>query len=379
MARIGAVSIVVTLFIVVGAGGASASTQYAPIDRPGPPLTVDPGVLEASLACTGRLADAAVEPVLLVPATTVDSDQNFGFSYEPLLRAHGIPYCTSDLPGSNAFNMDPIQNRADFLVYAIRHMYGLANRRIAIVGASQGGMVERWPLRFWPDTRHMVADVVSLDGPNHGSLSANALCIPGCAPAIQQQTYHSHFIQAINSIQETFAGIDYSDIYTYTDDFVEPNLPGSSTVALAGPGTITNISIQQICPTMIAEHLMLAASNPVAAELTLDAITHPGPAVRTRIGRAVCAQLPFAMPGISTRTSATGLASAAAQVAHELLTYPKVTAEPTLPCYVFASCTLATRAPGTPRLPARSLAPQGSRADALATAFRESAASSASA
>jgi hypothetical protein len=345
MTRIGAASICVAMFMLVGAGGASASTQYAPIDRPGPSLTVDPAVLEASLACNGQLANAAVEPVLLLPATTVDSEQNFGFSYEPFLRAHGIPYCTSDLPGSNAFNMDPIQNRADFLVYAIRHMYGVANRKLAIVGASQGGMVERWPLRFWPDTRHMVADVVSLDGPNHGSLSANALCILPCAPAIRQQTYHSHFIQAINSIRETFAGIDYTDIYTYTDDFVEPDLPGDSTVALAGPGTITNISIQQICPTMIAEHLMLAASNPVAAELALDAITHPGPADPPRIGHAVCAQLPFAMPGISTRASATGLASAAAQVARELLTYPKVTTEPKLPCYVFASCTTTSTQP----------------------------------
>jgi hypothetical protein len=334
------VAIAAALTITLSASGdaLAATPVYAPLDRPGPALTVPAGQLAASLACNGNLAAPGVEPVLLLPATTVDSAQNFGWSYEPFLRAHGIPYCTSDLPGTDAFNMDPIQNRADYIVYAIRHMYALAGRRIAIIGASQGGMVERWPLRFWPDTRQMVADVVSLDGPNHGSLTANALCLLPCAPAIKQQTYQSQFIRAINSYQETFAGIDYTDISTYTDDFVEPNLPGDSTVALSGPGNITNVAIQQICPTMIAEHLMLAASNPVAAELALDAITHDGPADPARISRNVCIDLPMAMPGIGTATSLKGLAAATVQVAKELVTYPKVTREPALPCYVFASC-----------------------------------------
>ena len=343
MTRTATVGIVLGLAVLAGAGQASASAIYAPVERSGPALTVDPAVLASSLSCDGQLADATVEPVLLLPATTVDSEQNFGFSYEPFLRAQGIPYCASDLPGSDAFNMDAIQNRADYLVYAIRYMYNLAKRPIAMIGASQGGMVERWPLRFWPDTRRMVADVVSLDGPNHGSLAANALCLVPCAPAIFQQTYQSHFMQALNSIQETFAGIDYTDIYTYTDDFVEPNLPGDSTVVLDGPGNITNISIQQICPAMIAEHLMVALSNPVAAELAVDAITHPGPADPARISRAVCGDLPFAMPGINTATSLNGLAAGTVQVANELVTYPKVTSEPALPCYVFASCTTARR------------------------------------
>jgi hypothetical protein len=338
MTRI-AVAVAASLTLALASSASASTPAYAPVNHPGPALTVPAGQLAASLVCNGDLSAAGVEPVLLLPATTIDSAKNFGWSYEPFLHAHGIPYCTSDLPGSDAFNMDPIQNRADYIVYAIRHMYALAGHPIAIIGASQGGMVERWPLRFWPDTRAMVADVISLDGPNHGSLSANALCVVACAPAIKQQTYQSHFIRAINSYQETFAGISYTDIYTYTDDFVEPDLPGDSTVALSGPGDITNVAIQQICPTMVAEHLMLASSNPVAAELALDAITHPGPGDPARISRSVCSELPMAMPGVSTATSIKGLAVATEQVAHELATYPWVTSEPQLPCYVFASCT----------------------------------------
>jgi len=344
MSRTGVVRALLTAVItLVSVEGAAAAPRYAPVNRRGPRLAVAPALLAGSLACSGSLKQPGIEPVLLAPATTIDSAQNFGWSYEPFLRARGIPFCTSDLPGNDAFNMDPIQNRADYLVYAIRYMYKASGRKLAIIGASQGGMVERWPLRFWPDTRAMVADMVSLDGPNHGSLTANALCVAPCAPAIRQQTYESHFIRALNSYQETFAGIDYTDIYSYTDDFVEPNLPGDSTVALAGPGTVTNVAIQQICPTMLAEHLMAATSNPVAAELALDAITHAGPADAARISRAVCAGLPMAMPGIDTITSIKGLTAATIQVARELATYPKVSTEPALPCYVFASCRRSRR------------------------------------
>jgi triacylglycerol esterase/lipase EstA (alpha/beta hydrolase family) len=321
----------------VGPATANAAAPYAPIDQPGPALTVPQAQLAASLRCTGTLAHAPVEPVLLVASTAVDSDQNFAWSYEPVLRNRGIPYCTSDLPGADAENMDDIENRADYLVYAIRTMYRASGERIALIGGSQGGEAERLPLRFWPDTRAMVADVIALDSPNHGSITVNALCAITCAPALWQQTYGSHFIQALNSGQETFAGISYTDIATYTDDFVEPDLPGDSSVFLDGPGDITNVAIQDICPLAVADHLLLASTNPIAVALALDAIAYPGPADPSRIDRSVCGAGPFAS-GVPLGESISGFAAAAAQVAGQLALAPRVSAEPALTCYVTASC-----------------------------------------
>jgi hypothetical protein len=321
----------------VGAARAEADAAYAPIDQPGPALSVPQAQLAASLRCTGSLVSAPVGPVLLVASTAVDSTENFSWSYEPVLRNRGIPYCTSDLPGADAENMDDIQNRADYLVYAIRTMYRASGQRIAMIGASQGGEAERWALRFWPDTRALVADVIALDSPNHGSLTVNGLCAITCAPALWQQTYESQFIQALNSGQETFAGISYTDIATYTDDFVEPDLPGDSTVFLDGPGEITNVAIQDICPLAVADHLLVASTNPIAVALALDAITHPGPANPARIDRSVCEAGLFA-PGVPIADSISGFAAAAAQVAGELALAPRVGAEPALACYFNASC-----------------------------------------
>lgn len=322
----------------VGVASAQAAATYAAIDQPGPALSVPQAQLAASLRCTGTLADASVEPVLLVASTAVDSAENFSWSYEPVLRDRGIPYCTTDLPGADAENMDDIQNRADYLVYAIRTMYRASGQRIALIGASQGGEAARWPLRFWPDTRAMVADVIALDSPNHGSLTVNALCAITCAPALWQQTYESQLIQALNSGQETFAGISYTDIATYTDDFVQPNLPGDSTVFLDGPGEITNVAIQDICPLAIADHLLVASTNPIAVALALDAITRPGPANPAGIDRGVCEAGLFA-PGVPIGESLSGFAAAAAQVADQLALAPRVDAEPGPVCYLTASCT----------------------------------------
>lgn len=312
--------------------------QFAPLDQSAPPLTTPLAQLQGSLTCSAGLADAKTEPVLLIPATGVDSASNFSWSWEPFLTAHGIPWCASDQPGAAATNMTDMVNRVDYLVYAIRYMYAVSGRKIGMIGASQGGMIERWPLRFFPDTRSMVDDVISLDGDNHGTLDGNLICtLSLCAPSFWQQAIGSNFVTALNSYQETFPGISYTDISTDTDDIVLPNLPGiATTTPLSGPGDISNISIQQICPLMVAEHLMLASSNPVAAELALDALTHAGPGQASAVPASTCAMAPDAMPGIPFLTTQAGAASVIAGFAIATATAPLVSAEPALPSYVYA-------------------------------------------
>ena len=325
-------SIVLGAGLLAGAGSAGAIT-YAPVDTPGPALSVPRALLRAALSCESQVRHAARTPVLLVPGTTVNPTE-FTWNWEPALTARGIPWCTIDLPGDA---MGDIQTAGEYVVYAIRTMHKLAGRKIDIVGHSQGGMVPRWALRFWPDTRAMVDDMIGLSPSNHGTVDALGLCLPGCAPAIWQQRTGSNFDAALNSGDETFPGISYTDIYTDTDEVVVPNLgPAASSALHGGGGEIANIAIQQVCPLDLTEHLGIGTYDNTAWAIALDALTHPGPADPARVPRSTCSD--GFMPGVNPHTFAVQFGITDALVATTLLTYPHVSAEPPLACYVTASC-----------------------------------------
>ncbi|MDX6617122.1 MAG: hypothetical protein QOD60_2213 [Solirubrobacterales bacterium] len=326
-----------SLIVLAAIAPASASADFAPVDKPGPPLSVPQAALDASMTCTGNVAGATRAPVLLVPATAVNPHANYSWNWEPALSALNIPWCTVELPGNS---MGDIQVAGEYVVHAIRKMYAVAGRKIAIIGHSQGGMLPRWALRFWPDTRGMVDDQIGFAGSNHGTVVAAPVCLPGCSPAFQQQRSDSEFTKALNSGQETFPGISYTEVYTHTDWVVVPNLDSSGSSSLhGGGGDISNVAVQDICPLDLNEHLLLGTIDPVAYALAIDALTHPGPANPSRVAAGVCLQ--GLMPGVNPLTFATDLASAATVLATTIATYPHVSSEPPLACYV-----LATGCPG---------------------------------
>jgi triacylglycerol esterase/lipase EstA (alpha/beta hydrolase family) len=299
-----------------------------PAGAAGPPLTVGPSRLAAALHCRGGLGEGPT-PVLLVPGTTLAPDVNFDWNYEPALSASGRSWCAVTIPGHG---MGDIQVAGQYIVYAIRAMHAAAHRRISIVGYSQGGMSPRWALKWWPDTRAMVDDFVSIDGSNHGSLDANALCTLGCAPSIWQQRAGSAFLQALNAGAETYAGISYTQVYSLEDEVVVPNFGSAASTPLhTGGGAISNVAVQSLCPVHLADHITMGTSDPVAYALVQDALTHAGPASAARIDRAVCLRL--ALPGITPTELVAGTLRVGAQAGAQLAGYPHVKAEPPLAAY----------------------------------------------
>jgi Lipase (class 2) len=310
----------------------SSTGPYAPLNQPGPPLDVPQSALAASLTYTANVVHAKTNPILLVAGTTMTPDINFSWNYERAFKEQNIPFCTVTLPNHE---MSDIQTAGEYIAYAIRHIHQISGRKVDILGYSQGGMVPRWALRFWPDTRAMVDDLVAIDPSNHGTLDANALCLTPSAPAIWQQQENSHFLQALNSGAETFAGISYTVIYSRTDEVVFPNLNAEGCSALhTGQGQIANIAVQDICPSDVSEHLAMGSFDPVAYALAMDAFTHPGPANPARIPPSV--GLSLFQPGVDPLTFATNYANYVANAATVLATSPRVNAEPPLAPYVFA-------------------------------------------
>ena len=186
--------------------------------------------------------------------------------------------------------MSDIQVSAEYVVAAIRAMHERSGQRVAIVGFSQGGMIGRWALRFWPDTRDQVAEVIGIDPSNHGTLDAYPVCAAaGCAPAFWQQQTLSAFTTALNSRAETFAGIDYTSMWTPTDEVVVPNLgPAPSSALTTGGGRRANISTFDVCPGHVAEHLSMGTFDAVATRWSSTPSSTTARRGPSRVDRAAC-------------------------------------------------------------------------------------------
>lgn len=324
---------------VLAAPAYAVGGAYAPVDRPGPPLSVPTAKLKASLSCTPGVAREHRNPILLVPGTNLDPSSNYSWNYERAFAALKWAYCTVTLP---YHTMGDIQVAGEYVVYALRAVAKLAGRQVDVLGYSQGGMLPRWALRFWPDTRRLVHAYVALDPSNHGTLDANATCQQHCAPADWQQAAGSHFYGALNSFAETFAGIDYTVVYSRTDEIVVPNLDASGSSSLhTGKGRIANIAVQQICPNDTSDHLAMGSYDPVGYALAIDAFSHESLADPARIPATVCAE-PF-QPGVNPATFPSDYAAYLAAIGNAEETAPQVSAEPPLECYVFAACRIAGR------------------------------------
>ncbi|HEX8122832.1 MAG TPA: hypothetical protein VF549_16385 [Solirubrobacteraceae bacterium] len=310
----------------------------------GPALSIPQQQLDAALQCPASLAGASRAPVLLVPGTNLEPRANYDWNYEPALTAAKIPWCAVELP---RYAMGDIQDSAEYVVAALRRMGAESERRVSIVGFSQGGMIGRWALRWWPDTRALVEDLVGLAPSNHGTLTARPACAAQCPAAYWQQTDTAQFIKALNSGPETFAGIDYTVAFTRDDEVVTPNADAQtgSSALRTGDGRISNTRIQDVCPNDTADHLVLGSYDPVGWALALDALTHDGPADPARLDpAAICAQ-PF-MPGVDPAAFPANWGRYLAAVGEGSRQAEQVGAEPPLKCY--AAGTWADGGAGAP-------------------------------
>ncbi|MBF4161289.1 esterase/lipase family protein [Nocardioides acrostichi] len=313
------------------AAGALITSAPAQAAATGPAFSAPDSTIDAAVTCDGDLSSSSKTPVLLVPGTTLTPAINFSWNYEKVFSAQGRPWCAVTLPNHA---MSDIQVAGEYVARAIRTTYAQAGRRIDVLGFSQGGMVPRWALKYWPDTRAMVDDLVGLDPSNHGTLDAHPICaLPGgCAPAFWQQRTGSDFLTALNDGPETWAGISYTQIYTATDEVVVPNVdPAASSALHTGAGAISNVMVQSICPVHVSEHLSMGTSDPVGYALALDAFDHAGPAKASRISRTVCLRDVF--PGIDRLAYPANFGKVLATAGEQALTAKRVPAEPELAAY----------------------------------------------
>jgi pimeloyl-ACP methyl ester carboxylesterase len=327
--------LVCTVAVLLGSHGVASAApgtgSYAPLDQRGPALSVPAAQLAASLECNGPVTRGGRAPVLLLPGTTMDPTVGFSWNYERAFDRLGWRWCAVTLPFDATGD---IQVAGEYVVSALRTLSRQAGQRVDVVGWSQGGMVGRWALRFWPDTRAMVDDLVGLSPSNHGTAVADLACQDSCNPSFWQQRSISAFTAALNSGAETFAGISYTVAYTRLDEVVVPNAgPRPSSALTTGAGRIANVATQDVCPLNAADHFAIGSYDPVGYAIAIDALTHDGPAVPARIAASTCLQ-PF-QPGVDPLTFPTDYAAFVAYAVDSSGNAADVPAEPALEPYVF--------------------------------------------
>jgi len=320
-----------------GRVGAQAAT--------GPALETDIATLDASVTCPDAFEHPDRDAVLLVHGTGTTSEESWPWSLGTVLPAAGYDVCTVDLPERALVDQ---QRSAEHVVHAVRVVRDRlaaagSDRRVDVIGHSQGTLEPRWALRWWPDVRAAVDELVQLAPPNQGTSSAEGLCRLGsCSPAAWQMVPGSAYLTALNTADPVPAEVDITAVVSLTDDLVQP-----APAASALPGA-TLVVLQDLCPGRYVGHVQLLA-DAVAVAVVLDALEADGPADRARIDPAVCAELtapgtdPVTVTAASTQVYANGAAA--------LAQGPQAAEEPPLRAYAQPAQSPTTTAPPSPSSP----------------------------
>ncbi len=298
-----------------------------------PPLETDPELLEAALVCPDHFLDEYREPVLLVHGTFTYGEENFSWNYRPWLEARGFDVCTVSYPDRG---MGDQQIAAEYVVHAVNQIHRRSGRQVDMMGHSQGGSMPRWAIRWWPSVQKAVDDFVLIAPPSHGTqIAANATSSPfPVAPGFTQFDPSSEYVKAVNCGDETPGEIDYTVIYAWTDELVQPALP-TPTAALdwgREEANTVNLSIQELCPGRPVDHVSIGTTDSAVAALVLDAFENEGPAQFERAGGSgLCLSLSFlnpaTTPGALIAQGPDSFASFGAS------NYPTATGEPPLKPY----------------------------------------------
>lgn len=287
-----------------------------------PAYTVSRAKLAAALHCTGKLAASRRTPLMLVTGTGASGTEAYAIG-KPAFEAYGHPVCYVDFPDNTTAD---IQVSVQYLVAGIRSEARRAGRPIAVIGISQGGLLPRIALSYWPSLRPLVSDVLAAAGTQHGTtLQGPAPCSAAnaCTPAVWQQRAGSKLLAALNREPDESPGpTAWTTVRSATDEVVQPQTGARPTSALQGA---TNILIQSVCPGRAVTHIGTALDSVTFAAFT-DAIAHRGAARVSRLPRDVCSH-PYA-PGLGEQQTTTLIGAAGGLTAGRQSSEPRVGAEP---------------------------------------------------
>jgi triacylglycerol lipase len=315
--------------LLVTGGAAASPTKLPAASAKSPAIGIPMATLRAAFHCKGAVKGASKEPVMLVTGTGASGDEAYLIGKGAFEHfGHGV--CYMNYPH---FTTADIQTSVQYLVYGIRREARMYGGKIAIFGISQGGLLPRVALTYWPGLRHKVSDVVAAAGTQHGTTvredGKKCSASNPCLPAGWQQEAGSHFLTALNAEPIEAPGpTAWTTVRSSTDEVVQPQTGKHPASALTGA---TNILIQKICPGRKVSHIGTALDSVTFAAF-VDAIRHPGPAKVSRLPKNVCSH-PYA-PGLSSSSTAATLSGSNSLIDSQEAGQPMVKKEPAVRGYV---------------------------------------------
>jgi triacylglycerol lipase len=317
----------------------AATPAFARSKGGDPPFSVDSGALKAALTCSSPdlRAHPEHEPVLLVHGTFTKGEEQYSWNWELMLEQEGFDYCTITYPYRG---MGDQQIAAEYVAYAVMRMHQLSGRKVEMVGHSQGASMPRWAIKYWRSVRADLDDFVLIAGPNHGTTSAGSPnpftdALGGMPPAFYQFSPSSNFVRHVNLDDETPGAIDYTTLYSYTDELVQPATPVPTAALDFGRNNphVTNVNVQDACPGRVVDHLSIGTTDTFSMAVALDAFTHRGPANLARIGTAGCS-----VPNeyITAGTLAAMQGACCGPTPSDFTDTPRTTSEPPTAAYAVA-------------------------------------------
>lgn len=277
-----------------------------------PALETDEATLDAALVCT-PFTHPDKPPVLLVHGTFTTGYEQYDWTYLPLLDERGFDVCAVTYPDRGLGDQ---QISAEYVVHALRKIHAETGRKVAMIGHSQGAGMPRWALRWWPSARDATEDFVLQAAPSHGTTVADpsgngsGLPLVGQPEATWQFQPGSQFIAAVNTEDETPGEVSYTSLYTSYDELVQPASPVPTAALDFGQDNpkVTNLLLQDLCAGRLVDHVTIGTTDRLSFELTLDAISNPGPANIERAGgAALCGMASFVPDQIIASSAVTAM------------------------------------------------------------------------
>jgi triacylglycerol lipase len=228
-------------------------------------------------------------PVVLVHGFLANLGDNW-HTMAPLLKNNG--FCVFGLtygrdPGEDTFGgMLPMeQSAAQLDAFVDRVLKTTGTDKVDLVGHSEGTMMPRWWMTFldgakkvdhyvmltplWDGTNvagiGTVSDLARRLNANQDDVNAQTFAGLGCG-ACPEFANDSPWLKKVNGAGRALPGVTYTNIVTRYDELVSPYTSG----ILESPG-VTNVTLQDVCPTDYSEHLAVAY-DPMAAQLMLNAL-----------------------------------------------------------------------------------------------------------